>query len=132
MGNTVYGNGSHGIEMQNYAGDGTPIANLHLWNNTCVDNGGYGFYWGTASPTVDLLMDYNHTHNNTSGVTDRTGGLPGDNNVTGDPLFTSTTDGSEDFTPLTGSPLIGAGVRGAMIGAVAHADGGGNDSVFGR
>ena len=54
------------------------------------------------------------------------------NNQTGDPLFTSVTDGSEDFTPTTGSPLIGNGITGGMIGAVAHADGGGGSTEVRR
>ena len=33
----------------------------------------------------------------------------GEDDTSGDPLFTSTTDGAEDFTPLAGSPLIDAG-----------------------
>ena len=81
---------------------------------------------------VILAGDYNHFYNNTLGHHDVSGGalslLPGDNNIEGDPLFTSVTDGSEDFTPLTGSPLIRAYYNGGNIGAVAHLDGGGGST----
>ena len=116
--NNCHGNTSDGISMSSNAGLAV------ITGNTCSDNGAYGFLLGTTN--AGRYMDANHTYNNTSGVTDfDSGTLPGSNNVTGDPLFTSTTDGSENYIPLTTSPLIGADLAGGNIGALAHADGGG-------
>lgn len=101
FGNTIYGNTSDGIQI----GSGGSHQ-IICWNNTFSGNGGYGVNWAGDEDSVGRFFDYNHTHNNTLGVTDRTGGLPGDNNQTGDPLFTNVADGSEDFEPTVGSPLI--------------------------
>jgi hypothetical protein len=111
---TFFNNSADGID-----GSATAAGTISsgIYNNTFRSNGGSAFTLGNLDT---FNIDYNHANNNTTSDT-----LPGDNNATGDPLFTSEVDGSEDFIPLTGSPLIGAGVNGGNIGAVAHADGGG-------
>jgi len=98
-------------------------------NNSAVSNSQYGFEFHTVSTINRLVADYNHTHNNTAGVSSHT--MTGDNNVTGDPEFASVTDGSEDFTPANGSPLDSAGINGVDIGARKAADpaGGGSNRV---
>lgn len=115
---TVYGNGGDGVDI-----DGS---NTTIFDTSSAGNGGYGFNGVTNLAFGGF--DNNHTNGNTSGAGDST--LPGDNNVTGDPKFTSVTDGSEDFTPLSGSPLIGAGINGSNIGAVAHGDSSGGTLVI--
>jgi len=122
LNNTIYGNIGSGI------GDGaggTLIGNNtgRIFGNTVVSNGGYGIEDNRGAGTLGYV-DYNHFHNNTSGETDFSGGTPGDNNQSGDPLFTSVTDGSEDFTPTSGSPLIRTNVNDGNIGAVGNTSGG--------
>lgn len=112
IGNTFYGNTGDGISLD--ASDHVAV----VYNNSSSGNGGYGFNFNTTN--VPRWMDYNHTHNNTSGAADIT--MPGSNNQTGDPQFTSVTDGSEDFTPADGSPLDGNGLMGVDIGARSSID----------
>jgi len=100
-GNTIFGNGGDGLDL-------TVNGSISLKNNTLSSNGGYGL--NTSISSDDLLeADYNHYYNNTSGETNLSE-TPGDNNQSGDPLFTSVVDGSEDFTPKDGSPLIDNGL----------------------
>ncbi len=114
---TIYGNGSDGIHIDD------PLKSINVSNSSIAQNGGYGI--STNSNGLEFITsDRNHTHNNTSGIID-TGTLPGSNNVTGDPLFASVVDGSEDFTPGASSPLAGAGVNGTTIGALPAAAGSG-------
>ncbi len=121
----IYGNGGHGIEASTGFDNGVLIGNTiynntlngislssggyntTIYNNTLVDNGGYGVDFNGLTVNQTWYCDYNHTHSNTSGASDIT--LPGSNNQTGDPQFTNTTAGSEDFTPTSGSPLIDNG-----------------------
>ena len=106
FGNTCFDNTGDGLQLGSNA-----TFQIAAWNNTFVDNGGYGINWSSADVDgVGRIFDYNHTHNNALGATSRAGGMPGDNNQTGDPLFTNTTIGSEDFTPLSGSPLLNNGL----------------------
>lgn len=99
-GNTCYGNTGDGIDVA------STCCSVVIVNNSCSGNGAYGFNFNGARPSG--IIDHNHTHGNTSGACDVT--LPGEDNVTGDPSFASTTDGSEDFTPGSGSPLLAAGL----------------------
>ena len=125
----IYDNGSHGIEFDLYsdwlraigntiqgnAGSGiyvhrNPSTSIVICNNSLVSNGAYGIRFNDGHIEAGAhYVDYNHYHSNTSGETNLTP-TPGDNNVSGDPLFASTTDGSEDFTPGSGSPLLAAGL----------------------
>mgnify|MGYP006424010309 CR=1 FL=1 len=123
VGCTAYGNAGDGFEGV------TNRQNVIFSNNSSIDNGGYGFNLNAIT-----LGDNNHTHNNTSGATNLTGGLPGVNNVTGDPLFADAANG--DFTPQSGSPLIDAGLgvedNNVDIGAVEAASGGGGGTNITR
>lgn len=110
---TIYGNDSDGIDCH-AASDF-----CFFYNISSVGNAAYGFNFNSMDADNIRYFDYNHTHLNTSAASDIT--LPASNNITGDPLFVSVVDGSEDFTPNTGSPLIRAGINYSDIGAVAHA-----------
>lgn len=56
------------------------------------------------------IFDYNCFYNNTSGDTNKFGGIPpGSHNIFNNPLFTSTTPGSEDYTLQLNSPCINTG-----------------------
>jgi len=106
---TIHGNTSDGIEIHANADTFT------VTNNSIVSNGAYGVqHLATVDETI--FMDYNHFYNNTSGETDLAT-TPGQNNQSGDPLFVSVTDGSEDFTPAFGSPLAGNGIASTDMGA---------------
>ncbi len=119
--NTVYGNGGDGFDLPGGGGHHT------VMHNSFVGNGGYGMKIGSD---YFRFADYNHTDNNTSGGYDTEWG---DNNITGDPKFTSVTDGSEDFSLQSDSPLFQGGQGGRNIGAfgLASAGGGGAASVLG-
>jgi len=123
--NTFYGNTGSGIGDAGSAIQG----NLDgiITGNSFVSNGLYGLE-DNRGGNVTAYIDYNHYYNNTSGETDFAGGTPGDNNQSGDPLFTSITSGSEDFTPTSGSPLIRTYVNNGNIGAVANTSAGGGGS----
>jgi len=119
--NTIYGNGGDGIECHS-----TTAGNTYcMLQNTLSGNGAYGLSVPHGDISVFVAVGFNHTHGNTSGATDLVGGMPGLGNVAGNPLFASTTGGSEDFAPLAGSPLIRAGLLSSNIGVVAHLAGGG-------
>lgn len=120
--NTFYGNTVSGIGDAGSALSGS--LDGIIVGNTFVSNGAYGLE-DNRGGGVTAWIDYNHYYNNTSGETDFAGGTPGDNNQSGDPLFTSTTGGSEDFTPTSGSPLIRTYVNQGNIGAVANTSTGG-------
>lgn len=118
-GNTIFGNATHGIDLVSGA------LNNFVTNNTSCGNGtsetGYGYNLNARSCV--LFFAYNHScdnHataalNNWDGhcnlMTDSTSDSEWDdlfegNNQHGDPKFTSIADGSENFTPTTGSTLI--------------------------
>lgn len=122
---TIYGNTGDGIRLSSLSGREW----IELTGTTMTGNGGYGL---NAQTTGNIKRSsYNHHYNNTSGSSDVTA-LLGDDVVTGDPLFTSTTDGAEDFAPEDGSPLDGTGISGSDIGAVGSVDpiGGGGTVGF--
>ena len=79
--------------------------------NVFTDNGAYGVSFYADDHHFPGSVDYNLYGTgdmaNTSGA--RQNFPTGDNDLSGDPLFTSTTNGAEDFTPATGSPQIDAG-----------------------
>ena len=117
--NTFYGNASGGLSLYNAANRNQ----FAVAGNTFVSNGGYGYNQQTTALNAMICM-YNHHHENTSGGAYPSNADLGSDVITGDPLFTSTTDGSEDFTPAAGSPLVGAGLAGQDIGARSAAPGG--------
>jgi hypothetical protein len=90
-------------------------------NNVFANSASYGISWRDANPSRPMALKHNLFYNNTSGDlgTPPAGVYLDDTNIVGqDPLFVSTVPGSEDFTPLPGSPLIGAGLNGTTIGAL--------------
>lgn len=107
---TIFGNDGDGIQRANGA------IQDYIINTTMVSNGAYGLNVGSGGES--FVHNWNHYHNNTSGDSNAT--LVGINNQSGDPKFVSTTDGSEDFRPLPGSPLISNGCGGSTIGALAQ------------
>jgi len=124
-GNTIYGNTGDGIAISSGAEPSVIV------NNSISNNGGYGINF-TGGTKNYILCDYNHYYNNTSGETNLSE-TPGDNNQSGDPLFTSVVDGSEDFTPKDGSPLIdnglAAGGESGDIGALKGASAAGGSGA---
>ncbi len=123
---TIYGNTGDGIKLSALSGRDWS----ELTGTTMTANGGFGL---NAQTTGNIKRSsYNHHHGNISGSSDVTA-LLGDDVVTGDPLFTSVVDGSEDFAPQDGSPLDGTGISGSDIGAVGSVDpvaGGGGTVAF--
>lgn len=103
-----FGNTDNGINFT----DTTNTCQMTFINNIYRSNGGYGIDTNGGSSGQFALCDYNCFSNNTSGAMDIS--TPGSNNVTSDPLFTSETDGSEDFTLQSSSPCknIGIGYNG--------------------
>lgn len=117
---TIYGNGGIGLQIQTGA-DFNAFYDISSSGNIGVN---YDF-----GGDVDALLffGYNHSFNGSAhyseGADSTWADFANGNNIGNaaddvDPLFTSVVPGSEDFTPLAGSPLIGAGVNGATIGAL--------------
>lgn len=104
---TIYGNGGSGVVITS----GQTLINLI--NNSIVNNVGNAV---SVSGSEVYLAVSNHVYNNGSDT------LVAYDTIGGDPLFADAANG--DFTPLTGSPLIGAGINGSNIGAAVHAAGG--------
>jgi len=120
QGSVFFGNTGDGIST----GSGSWTANMGAGPliSNCVfrSNGGYGVnlsgYSTAVSPGIDYCCFHNNTSGPTSGAVEFLGKFPGeDNNIYVDPEFTSETDGSEDFTPADGSPLIDAGIMVAVL-----------------
>jgi hypothetical protein len=121
------------VAYNNTNGDGIALTNQPMASVVgCAmgKNGGYGLSVDGGEDYT--YIDYNWYGSgadvNTSGETDVSGGTPGRNNQTGVAGFADA--GSGDFTPGTGSPLIGNGVNDGNIGAVAHADGGSGTTII--
>jgi len=109
-GSVFFGNSGNGVGVTStYFG----FALGTVRNSVFRSNGAYGLSVGAW--TVEYAEVANNCfHNNTSGATDGVVGAlgtaaGGDTNIYVDPLFVSETDGSEDFTPQVGSPLIRGG-----------------------
>jgi parallel beta-helix repeat protein len=112
-GNTAFNNPGDGFQIDDLA-DGCVII-----NNAAVGNGAYGFDLQGKTIEPIAFFGYNLAAANTSGHysegADNTfANFANGNNVastqTADELFETITDGSEDFTPETGSDLIDAGL----------------------
>lgn len=131
--NLFYDNTGNGLEVGNQASHCT------ILNNTAQGNDGVGIFINTAANSVvcfnntssgntgddwDLDNDIAHfaffgfNHGITVADSMTWATLGEGNNITGDPLFKSLVSGLINFTPKFNSPLIGAGVRGATIGAI--------------
>lgn len=102
--NTIYNHGGHGI---NIIGDDGGAVDIQ--NNITYDVGGTHVRDLTGSP---MTCDYNLRYGTGSA------GKTGANDRTGDPLFASVTDGSEDFSLQSGSDAID---NGATLGAAYDA-----------
>lgn len=105
--NIIYNNRGDGILFN--SDSTTDHARPQIYGNSLVSNGGYGInFAGLARPVV--VCDWNHFHNNVSGVSDLGGisAIPGRANITGPPLFKDPANG--DFTPQSGSALLNGGI----------------------
>ena len=122
IGCTFDDNGNDGIEFTGADPIGFSVV---IRNCAFTRNGAYGIRYATFY-TLWSVNDYNFFGSgadvNTSGETDL-GTTPGTNNQAGVAGYVDADNG--DFQPGTGSNLIGNGMAGSDIGAVAHADGGG-------
>lgn len=145
--NTIYGNDEHGVTL-----GAAGLIRIVVFNNTLVANGvDAGGPWyglnlaGTPAQQVQFLGN-NHSENNFDGHSDQAitdaawiafyhgGNIVGDGAGGTDEtkIFTNVGDGTEDFTPPVGSPLINAGVHNTHIGAVMPANGAGGVAGFGN
>jgi len=114
-----FGNTGSGINGSGASGGPYPLS---VTNCVFRSNGAYGISLSSITPPAGTSgvyfaeIDYCCFSNNTSGATSgatkngQMGSSSGDHNVYSDPLFTSETDGSEDFRPQGSSPLIDAGI----------------------
>src|SRR5690606_38992718 len=99
----IYGNGLSGIRLRTIGGSSASAA---LLNSSLVNNGAYAVEMDDGATLLPWSVGL-HTHNNTSGISNKTIDVP--LMVTGDPLFED--PGSFDFTPDEYSPLVGAGYQ---------------------
>jgi hypothetical protein len=133
IGNTLYLN-DNGNGFNRSSGSAGGV----FYNNTCVDNDGYGYNF---NGTVPAYFGYNHASLNTTDATDATTDFTNygaGNNIDGvqavGAIFVDA--GNDDFTPVTGSDLIDAGLDATLageqdIGAIQQAAGAGT-STFPR
>lgn len=119
---TFYGNTEDGLFVDSAAQATCAIMHCASAGN---DTGGggtnYGYNLETTTNAPSQLFGYNHS--NDTAKCSNTGtwatlGMGG--NITGDPLFVSVVDGSEDLNYQHDSPCLGAGLGGATIGAGIH------------
>lgn len=105
-----YLNGSDGVESTSAS------SLMMLINCSAVSNSAYGFKFGALDLDRLTLLQSCLTYNNTTAATDvNSGVLPGFGHSTSNPVFVSTTDNSENFTPGASSALTGAGIPGAFL-----------------
>lgn len=108
MGNTCYINDGDNINL------GAAVYRSIVINNVCVGStGGYGFNLNSRASLEYIMFGYNLSAGNNSGDTDISGtfanlGIGGNiaSAQAAADIFTTVTDGSEDFTPKAGSDLI--------------------------
>ncbi len=115
-------------------GDGVSVnvAALDVFITNCASsgNGGYGYNISDNNVFSLGIFGYNHSYNETDCSDTGTWATLGiGNNITGDPKFNNTGDGTEDLDLQASSPLIGAGVNGSNSGSGNHAAGGGGGGV---
>lgn len=115
----AYGNTSAGFRFRS-AGSANTIC-----NNTSVGNTGEGYDF-EGDLDDQTYFGYNHSYGNSAHYSEGVDGTFGDlldgNNISGDPLFASVVDGSEDFTPALVSPLIAAAVANIGLAGVSYMD----------
>lgn len=139
IGNTIYGNTNNGIDFLSTSGT------FYVYNNSCVGNGGYGYDLnGGIASKIFTFFGYNHSSVNVSGhysegadgtFTALCNGNNQADTAAANTIFTNVGDGTEDFTPLTGSDLVNNALAPMSattndIGAIQEASGGGTD-IFG-
>jgi hypothetical protein len=123
LGCTFHGNTNDGVNLA------SACYSIMFHNCTSVSNGAYG--WDISGSEYHSFS-HCHAYGNTTAAIDVNGGvLYGVDNVSGDPLFTSVTDGSEDYRPTNSSPLKTAGVFGLDIGARRAVDAAGGGGGWG-
>ena len=144
-----YRNTNSGVMVNNFT-----LSSGVIHNNTFAKNGRYGIEFNTANELDDYPsrgnVNFNHYMDNTLGAiydgtaavteanlnADARGGIDnvfgdGSGGVDATKVWTSVTDGSENFIPLSGSILDRAGQNGMDIGSQKAADpagGGGSNS----
>ncbi len=107
----IFFNNTNGIDA-----NATTSAGAHIFVHDCVfsNNSAYGIDTSATSANA-IFGGNNQFYDNTSGHWNNLPLLgdgsnpPLSGDATGDPQFTNTTDGAEDFTPASGSPLINSG-----------------------
>lgn len=105
---TFFGNTSHGLQIYQ------DTSRIVLRNLISRSNGGYGLQMDSGDWTSIADLRACCFHNNTSGATNVSGGVPDlfSENLAVDPQFISETDGSEDFTLYPTSPCHDAAIGG--------------------
>ena len=106
------GNGGDGLGTGST--QSTVAAPHAISNSVFANNGAYGIGWDSYYEwqSIKNCFFYNNTSGHYTSNLDEVVAAPGSSNTEGtDPEFTSLTDGSEDFTPADGSPLIDAGIE---------------------
>lgn len=139
----VYGNGGAGIRLDatgnnivcqcvihDNGGSGILVEdldNIVIVNNSITSNGAYGIDFSSSGYRMTVMN--NLINGNTSGAMN--GEISGFHNMnpqTGSPGYVDAE--SANFSPDSGSPLIGNGVGGGMIGIIAHEEGGGGGGTI--
>lgn len=110
-----YNNGASGLLISD------AITYVVVTNNSFVNNTIYGINLDGID-TAPILLNNNHCYNNTTahyseGADSTWADFQNGNNITGDPKFISTTEGSENFDLLFDSPLQRNGINNTTIGA---------------
>jgi hypothetical protein len=109
LNSVFYLNSSHGISLN------AVYAYFNLVNSIFHSNGGYAISSDVTSGFGSFhgYCDYNCYYNNTTGIVNANingGTTPGSHNILTNPLFASTTLGSEDFRLQEESPCLGTGI----------------------
>lgn len=112
FGNVIDGNGSDGLLISTTSEINT------ICGNTITNNGGYGIN-NTGGIRNHEWSARNFFWNNASGdEATAISVLVGTDNYSADPRYTSRTDGSEDYRPQYGSPVLGRLWNGAHVGVM--------------
>jgi len=113
IGNTFFDVATDAIKVRQAPSTGVRAMSICIVMNNIFSNcGGYAvnFFSSAVSDIRSMTFLNNLFYSNTSGNYS-TAGYAGMGDVLGDPLFTSTTSGSEDLTLGAGSPAIDAGLE---------------------
>lgn len=115
---TIANNGGDGLDLSSAS-----VPTATVVNTIVANNGAYGVF-NNSTTVVNLRMANCIVYNNTSGATDNATGLSalGYDISTSDPGFTSTTDGSEDYSVSSGGSAKATGWPGAITGGTGYMD----------